>query len=59
MIAWTAAQPGVIHVLCGTRTVEQGIANAQTGALELDPDDIQRIRDDAVGLGDPNLTRVD
>jgi len=53
VIAWTAAQPGATHVLCGTRTVEQGIENAEAGALELDPDDIQRIRDDAIALGDP------
>jgi methylglyoxal reductase len=52
-IAWTAAQPGATHVLCGTRTVEQGIQNAEAGAFELDPDDIQRIRDDAIALGDP------
>jgi len=53
VIAWTAAQPGATHVLCGTRTVEQGIENADAGAVELDPDDIQRIRDDAIALGDP------
>jgi len=53
VIAWTAAQPGATHVLCGTRTVEQGIENAEAGALELDPDDIQRLRDDAIALGDP------
>jgi methylglyoxal reductase len=51
VIAWTAAQPGATHVLCGTRTVEQGIENAEAGALELDHDDIQRICDDAVALG--------
>jgi methylglyoxal reductase len=53
VIAWTAAQPGATHVLCGTRTVEQGIENAEAGAVELDHDDIQRIRDDAIALGDP------
>jgi methylglyoxal reductase len=53
VIAWTAAQPGATHVLCGTRTVEQGIQNAAAGALELDPDDVVRMRDDAIGLGEP------
>lgn len=53
VIAWTAAQLGVTHTLCGTRTVEQGIQNAEAGALELDPDDIRCIRDDAISLGDP------
>jgi methylglyoxal reductase len=53
VIAWTAAQPGTTHVLCGTRTVEQGIENAGAGAFELDSGDIQRIRDDVIALGDP------
>jgi aryl-alcohol dehydrogenase-like predicted oxidoreductase len=53
VIAWTAAQPGATHVLCGTRTVEQGIQNAGAGALELGTDDIQRIRADVIDLGDP------
>jgi aryl-alcohol dehydrogenase-like predicted oxidoreductase len=52
-IAWTAAQPGATHVLCGTRTVEQAIENAGAGAVELDPNDIQRIREDVIALGDP------
>jgi methylglyoxal reductase len=52
-IAWTAAQPGATHVLCGTRSVDQGIENAGAGAIELDPDDIQRIRDEVIALGDP------
>jgi aryl-alcohol dehydrogenase-like predicted oxidoreductase len=52
-IAWTAAQHGATHVLCGTRSVEQGIQNAGAGAIEMDPEDIQRIRDDVIALGDP------
>ena len=52
-ISWTAAQSGATHVLCGVRTVEQGIQNAGAGALELEADEIQRIRDDLVALGDP------
>jgi methylglyoxal reductase len=51
-LAWTAAQPGATHVLCGTRTVEQGIQNAGAGALQLDPGDSQRIRGDVIALGD-------
>lgn len=54
VIAWTAAQPGATHVLCGTRTVQQGIDNAGAGAIELDTDEGQRIRDDVIGLGDPD-----
>ena len=52
-VAWTAAQNGATHVLCGIRTVEQGIQNAGAGALELEADEIQRVRDDLIGLGDP------
>ena len=52
-IAWTAAQAGATHVLCGTRTVEQGIQNAGAGTVELEADEIQRVRDDLIALGDP------
>ena len=52
-IAWTAAQSGATHVLCGTRTVEQAIQNAGAGAVELEADEIQRVRDDLIALGDP------
>ena len=52
-VAWTAAQYGATHVLCGIRTVEQGIQNAGAGALELAANEIQRIRDDLIALGDP------
>ena len=52
-IAWTAAQHGATHVLCGIRTVEQGIQNAGAGTLELEADDIGRIRSDLLALGDP------
>lgn len=53
VIAWTAAQPGVTHVLCGTRTVAQAEQNAAAGELELDAADVARIRNDALALGDP------
>ena len=52
-IAWTAAQTGATHVLCGVRTVGQAIQNAGAGAFELDADDVQRVRDDLVALGGP------
>ncbi len=52
-IAWTAAQTGATHVLCGIRTVEQGIENAGAGTLELEANDGERIRDDLVALADP------
>lgn len=53
VIAWTAAQPGATHVLCGTRNVKQGIDNAGAGTIELNPGDVQRMRDGVIGLGDP------
>ncbi|HQL95650.1 MAG TPA: aldo/keto reductase [Candidatus Hydrogenedentes bacterium] len=53
VIAWTAAQRGVSHVLCGARTEAQAVQNAAAGALTLDPADVARIRADAAALGDP------
>jgi methylglyoxal reductase len=53
VIAWTAAQPGVTHVLCGTRNLAQLSDNAAAGDLTLAPEDAQRIRNDVVALGEP------
>ncbi|MFP4171697.1 MAG: aldo/keto reductase [Candidatus Hydrogenedentota bacterium] len=52
-IAWTAAQHGVTHVLCGARTPEQALDNAAAGGLELDEADVDRIRNDVEALGQP------
>ena len=52
-IAWTASQNGATHVLCGARTVDQGIDNAGAGAVELQANEVRRIRDDLIALGDP------
>lgn len=46
--AWTAAQPGLTHVLCGIRTVEQATENAAAGDLELSADELKVI-DDSYG----------
>ena len=35
VIAWTAAQPGVTHVLCGTRNLDPMTDNANAAALAL------------------------
>lgn len=56
VIAWTAAQPGATHVLVGARNVEQAADNAAAGGLELDVDDLTRIRDDVEALGEPATT---
>lgn len=53
VIAWTAAQPGVTHVLCGMRTAAQAADNAAAGGLKLEEADVARMRRDAVHLGSP------
>ncbi len=53
VIAWTVAQPGVTHVLAGGRNLQQVTENAAAGELGLEPDDIKRMRDDVVRLGEP------
>jgi len=53
VLAWTAAQPGVTHVLAGARTEAQLRDNAQAGALQLEPADRQRVRRDVEALGEP------
>jgi len=52
-IAWTAQQPGVTHVLLGARRVEQATENAAAGDLEIDPKDLERIRQEVEALGEP------
>ena len=51
MIAWTAAQPGVTHVLAGGRNIAQVTENAKAGDLKLEPADLARIRKDVLALG--------
>jgi methylglyoxal reductase len=53
VIAWTAAQPGVTHVLCGTRNEKQLRENARAGELTLEPGDLERIRGDVAAMGEP------
>ena len=53
VIAWTAAQPGVTHVLAGARNHTQLSENAKAGELELQPADLMRIRKDVTALGEP------
>lgn len=42
-IAWTLAQPGCTHTLCGARTPEQAIENAGAGSVELSEDELRTI----------------
>ena len=39
VLAWTLSQPGVSHVLVGTRDIEQAKSNALAGSIELDDDE--------------------
>ena len=52
-IAWTAAQPGVTHVLVGGRNLAQATENAKAGELKLEAADLARIRKDVMALGEP------
>jgi methylglyoxal reductase len=54
VIAWTAAQPGVTHVLCGVRREAQAKENVSAGDLSLDDADLSRIRRDVEALGKPS-----
>jgi aryl-alcohol dehydrogenase-like predicted oxidoreductase len=53
VIAWTAAQPGATHVLCGIRNVAQLQDNLGASGLQLEAEDLARIRRDVVALGEP------
>jgi methylglyoxal reductase len=54
VLAWTAGQPGVTHVLAGGRNIQQITDNAQAATLALEPGDVERIRQDVVALGPPH-----
>lgn len=47
--AWTLAQPGCSHVLCGARTRRQAVENARAGRIELSPDELDTITAAASG----------
>ena len=53
VIAWTAEQSGVTHVLAGGRTLAQVAENAKAVDLPLEPADAARIRTDVTNLGEP------
>lgn len=43
VLAWTLQQPGVSHVLVGTRDVVQAASNAKAGSIELDAQELSLI----------------
>jgi methylglyoxal reductase len=53
VIAWTADQAGVTHVLAGGRNLAQVADNAKAGELTLEAMDLARIRQDVLALGEP------
>ncbi len=53
VLAWTAAQPGVTHVLAGGRNFQQVSENVLAGELDLEAADVERIRRELVALGEP------
>ncbi len=53
VIAWTAAQAGATHVLCGIRNVAQLRDNLGAARIKLDPADLARMRRDVLALGEP------
>jgi len=50
VIAWTVAQPGITHTLCGARKRKHVEENARGGSLSLAQDDLARMRRDVEGL---------
>lgn len=50
VIAWTVAQPGVTHALCGARKRKHAEENIAGGSLSLAQEDIARMRADAERL---------
>ena len=53
VLAWTAAQPGVTHVLAGARTEQQVRDNARAGDLLLEAAYLARIRREVEAIGTP------
>jgi len=53
VVAWTAAQPGVTHVLCGARRPDQILDTARAADLDLTPEVLERMRKDVEALGRP------
>jgi methylglyoxal reductase len=53
VVAWTADQRGVTHVLCGIRNEKQLADNAKAAGLTLEAADLQRIRREVEALGEP------
>jgi len=53
VVAWTAAQEGVTHVLAGARRPAQIQETAAGGSLKLEAEDLAKMRADVVTMGEP------
>ncbi len=53
VIAWTISQPGVTFALCGARKADNVIENAKANDLNLNENDLLRMRTDVESLGTP------
>ena len=53
VIAWTVAQEGITFVLCGARKEAHVSDNVRAADLELEAEDLNRIRNDVEGIGAP------
>jgi methylglyoxal reductase len=54
VIAWTAAQPGITHVLVGARNPQQAVENARAGAVVLAEDELKYM-DDVIARHAPSI----
>ncbi len=52
-VAWTVAQSGISHILCGAKSVSQIIKNANSGSIALSDGEINRMSNDINNLGKP------
>jgi methylglyoxal reductase len=52
-MAWTLAQPGCSHVLCGARNAQQASDNAGAGSVDLAADELAAITDAVAGYDGP------
>lgn len=59
VLAWTAAQPGVTHVLCGARREEQALENAAASRLQLTGEDVGRLSRAIDALGEPRREQAE
>lgn len=53
VVAWSMAQNGMSHILCGARKPEQIKETAAAGNLIISDEDLAKMRADVIALGDP------